>query len=319
MTTQPTPAVQPQPQHQSGSQDQTQSQAQPPASRGSSDSSGPFVPAPAEVEAYLRRIGAERPVRADAAALRELHLRHLRTVPFENLSIHLGEPVVLDEKALLDKVVGARRGGFCYEINTAFAVLLRGLGYGVELLQARVVGEGGKLGIPYDHMALRVETVEGERWLADVGFGDHSHFPLAFDARDDQEDPGGVFRIAETADGDLDVLRDGKSQYLMETRPRELADFAAGAWYHRTSPDSHFPRSLICSRLTEEGRISLSGTKLITRAHGERDERILGGDDEVREAYRELFGIELDALPVVARPPVRKEEVDKEDVNSDSR
>ncbi|MER7908665.1 arylamine N-acetyltransferase [Streptomyces sp. NPDC096068] len=273
----------------------------------------PFVPAQAEVEAYLRRIGAERPVRADAAALRELHLLHLRTVPFENLSIHLGEPVVLDEKALLDKVVGARRGGFCYEINTAFAVLLRGLGYGVELLQARVVGEGGKLGIPYDHMALRVETVEGERWLADVGFGDHSHFPLAFDARDDQEDPGGVFRIVETADGDLDVLRDGKSQYLMETRPRELADFAAGAWYHRTSPDSHFPRSLICSRLTEEGRISLSGRKLITRAHGERDERILGGDDEVREAYRELFGIELDALPVVARPPARKE-----DVNSDS-
>ncbi|WP_078968430.1 MULTISPECIES: arylamine N-acetyltransferase family protein [unclassified Streptomyces] len=298
MTTQPTPAV----------------GAESPAPRGSSVPPAPFVPASSEVEAYLRRIGAERPVRADAAALRELHLLHLRTVPFENLSIHLGEPVVLDEKALLDKVVGARRGGFCYEINTAFAVLLRGLGYGVELLQARVVGEGGKLGIPYDHMALRVETVEGERWLADVGFGDHSHFPLAFDARDDQEDPGGVFRITETADGDLDVLRDGKPQYRMEIRPRELADFTAGAWYHRTSPDSHFPRSLVCSRLTEEGRITLSGAKLITRAHGERDERILDGDDEVREAYRELFGIELDALPVVAQPSVRNE-----GANSDSR
>ncbi|WP_078489671.1 arylamine N-acetyltransferase family protein [Streptomyces bikiniensis] len=287
MTTQPAPAV----------------PSEPPATQGPTAQPVPFVPAPSEVEAYLRRIGAERPVRADAAALRELHLRHLRTVPFENLSIHLGEPVVLDGKALLDKVVGARRGGFCYEINTAFAVLLRGLGYGVELLQARVVGEGGKPGIPYDHMALRVETAEGERWLADVGFGDHSHFPLAFDARDDQEDPGGVFRIAETSDGDLEVLRDGKPQYLAETRPRELADFTAGAWYHRTSPDSHFTRSLICSRLTEEGgRITLSGRKLIASAHGERDERILGGDDEVRKAYRELFGIELDALPVVPPP-----------------
>ncbi|MYV71972.1 arylamine N-acetyltransferase [Streptomyces sp. SID2131] len=312
MSTQPTPAV----------------PSEPPAPQGSSAPSVSFVPAPSEVEAYLRRIGAERPVRADAAALRELHLLHLRTVPFENLSIHLGEPVVLDEKALLDKVVGARRGGFCYEVNTAFAVLLRGLGYRVELLQARVVGEGGKLGIPYDHMALRVETVgekgEGERWLADVGFGDHGHFPLAFDARDDQEDPGGVFRIVETADGDLDVLRDGKPQYRMETRPRELADFAAGAWYHRTSPDSHFPRSLVCSRLTEEGRITLSGTKLITRTRGGRDERILGGDEEVREAYRNLFGIELDALPVmsppVARPPVvPPPSAREENVNSDSR
>ncbi|MEV8588596.1 arylamine N-acetyltransferase [Streptomyces sp. NPDC051180] len=251
------------------------------------------------MDAYLRRIGAERPERADAAALRELHRRHLLRVPFENLSIHLGEDIVLDEKVLLDKVVGAGRGGFCYEVNTTFALLLRGLGYRVSLLQARVIGPEGRPGIPYDHMASLVETADGERWLADVGFGDHSHFPLAFDSRDDQEDPGGVFRITETADGDLDVLRDAKPQYRLESRPRELADFTAGAWYHRTSPDSHFPRSLICSLLTEDGRVTLSDRKLITRAHGERTERELGSEAEVRDAYRDLFGIVLDALPVV--------------------
>ncbi|MFE0702683.1 arylamine N-acetyltransferase [Streptomyces sp. NPDC058872] len=253
----------------------------------------------ARIEAYLHRIGAERPLRADSAALRELHLRHLRTVPFENLSIHLGDPVVLDEEALVDKVVAARRGGFCYELNTAFAVLLRGLGYEVELLQARVIGPEGKPGIPYDHMALRVESADGKRWLADVGFGDHSHFPLEYGARDDQEDPGGVFRIVETTDGDLDVLRDGKPQYRLEPRPRALADFAAGAWYHQTSPDSHFPRSLICSRLTEEGRVTLSAPKLIVRTGSGREERVLDGEEAVRSAYRELFGIELDVLPVV--------------------
>ncbi|RSS53424.1 arylamine N-acetyltransferase [Streptomyces sp. WAC01280] len=255
--------------------------------------------------AYLARIGAQRPARADAAALRELHLRHLLSVPFENLSIHLGEDIVLDEKALVDKVVADHRGGFCYEINTTFAVLLRELGYRVSLLQARVINPEGKLGIPYDHMAVLVETADGERLLADVGFGDHSHYPLAFDERGDQEDPGGVFRIQEVADGepgDLDVLRDGKPQYRLEVRPRELADFTAGAWYHRTSPDSHFPRSLICSLLTEDGRITLSGSKLITRTHGERVDRMLDGDEEVRDAYRELFGIVLDELPVVAKP-----------------
>lgn len=151
-------------------------------------------------------------------------------------------------------------------------------------------------------MALLVETADGERWLADVGFGDHSHFPLAFDERGDQEDPGGRFRVQEAADGDLEVLRDGKPQYRLELRPRELADFTAGAWYHRTSPDSHFPRSLVCSLLTEEGRITLSDRKLITRAHGERVERVLDGDEEVRGAYRDLFGIALDELPVVAKP-----------------
>ncbi|MFB7589846.1 arylamine N-acetyltransferase [Streptomyces sp. NPDC056169] len=268
------------------------------------DAPTPTAPAHSDADAYLARIGARRPARADGAALRELHVRHLLSVPFENLSIHLGEDIVLDEKALVDKVVAGRRGGFCYEINTTFAVLLRELGYRVSLLQARVIDGEGKLGIPYDHMALLVETADGERWLADVGFGDHSHHPLAFDERGDQADPGGVFRIQEAAGGDvgdLDVLRDGKPQYRLEVRPRELADFTAGAWYHRTSPDSHFPRSLVCSLLTEEGRITLSGRKLITRAHGERVERVLDGDEEVRGAYRDLFGIVLGELPVVEK------------------
>ncbi|GGY31275.1 N-hydroxyarylamine O-acetyltransferase [Streptomyces omiyaensis] len=253
----------------------------------------------ADVERYLERIGAARPERADAGALRELHLRHLLTVPFENLSIHLGQDIVLDEKALVDKVTAARRGGFCYELNTAFAVLLRALGHRVELLQARVVGPDGRVGIPYDHMALLVETEDGGRWLADVGFGDHSHHPLAFDERGEQADPSGVFVIREVpgAEGDLEVVRDGKPQYRLELRPRLLADFTAGAWYHRTSPDSHFTRGVICSLLTEDGRISIGGRKLYRTVGGERTERELGTDEELREAYREHFGIVLDALP----------------------
>ncbi|GAA3059855.1 arylamine N-acetyltransferase [Streptomyces roseofulvus] len=255
----------------------------------------------ADVERYLERIGAGRPERADAGALRELHLRHLLTVPFENLSLHLGEDIVLDEKALVDKVTVARRGGFCYELNTAFAALLRALGFRAELLQARVFGPDGRLGIPYDHMALLVETEDGGRWLADVGFGDHSHHPLAFDERGEQADPRGVFAIQEAtgADGDLDVVRDGKPQYRLEPRPRVLADFEAGAWYHRTSPESHFTRGVICSLLTEDGRVSIGGRKLYRTVAGERTERELGTDEELREAYRELFGIELDVLPAV--------------------
>ncbi|MGH3164340.1 MAG: arylamine N-acetyltransferase, partial [Trebonia sp.] len=69
------------------------------------------------VDDYLARIGIARPVSADLQALRDLQMAHLLTVPFENLSIHLGEPIVLDQAALVDKVVRMRRGGFCYELN----------------------------------------------------------------------------------------------------------------------------------------------------------------------------------------------------------
>ncbi|NJP51582.1 arylamine N-acetyltransferase [Streptomyces sp. SBST2-5] len=269
-----------------------------------------------EIEAYLGRLGVERPARPTDDALRTLHLRHLQTVPFENLSIHLGEEIVLEEKPLLDKLVGARRGGFCYELNGAFGALLMALGYDVTLLAARVYGEGGRLGIPYDHLALRVRTVDGGDWLTDVGFGAHSHHPLALEERGDQEDPGGTFRIAEAGpdaagvrggddaggSGDLDVLRNGKPAYRLERRPRVLGDFVTGAWWHSTSPSSHFRQSLVCSRVTEDGgRVTLSGRKLVlTKAGaGEREERRLGTDEEVLTAYRDRFGIRLDRVPEV--------------------
>ncbi|MFD5335790.1 arylamine N-acetyltransferase family protein [Streptomyces hawaiiensis] len=272
----------------------------------------------AQVDAYLRRLGVEPPAWPTVDALRELHLRHLQTVPFENLSIHLGEEIVLEEKRLLDKVVGARRGGFCYELNGSFGALLAALGYDVALLAARVYGDEERLGIPYDHLALRVRTVDGGDWLADVGFGAHSHLPLAFGDRGEQEDPGGTFRIVEagpdaagvrgghgtTEAADLDVFRDGRPQYRLEVRPRALGDFVAGAWWHSTSPVSHFTRSLVCSRVTEDGgRITLSGRGLtVTAADGTREERELETDEEVLGVYRERFGIGLDRVPALRNP-----------------
>jgi N-hydroxyarylamine O-acetyltransferase len=70
--------------------------------------------------------------------LRRLHTAHLERIPFENLSIHLGEPIALEPEALVAKIVDRRRGGFCYELNGAFATLLRSLGFDVTLLAARV-------------------------------------------------------------------------------------------------------------------------------------------------------------------------------------
>jgi N-hydroxyarylamine O-acetyltransferase len=240
---------------------------------------------------YLARIGAAR-----TASLRDLQLRHLLTVPFDNLAIHQGERIVLDEEALVAKVVDRRRGGFCYELNGAFAALLSGLGHEVELLAARSIGEHG-LGIPYDHLALRVGP-----WLVDVGFGSFSHFPLRLDERGVQADPSGTFHISDTPEGDLDVVKNGVPEYRLELRPRRLNDFEAGCWWHRTSPSSHFTRSLVCSRLTDDGRVTLSGRTLTSTVGGVSHKRDLGDDGEVLAAYREYFGIELDRVPQVTSP-----------------
>jgi N-hydroxyarylamine O-acetyltransferase len=246
---------------------------------------------------YLERIGVPRPPLADADALRALHRAHQVAVPFENLSIHLAEPISLDEPDLMDKVVRRRRGGFCYELNGAFALLLEALGARVTRLAARVYGEG-RPGPPFDHLTLAVRLPDGTGpWLADVGFGRHAVRPLALDSRAEQEDPQGRFRLADTEDGDLDVLRDGEPQYRIELRPRSLADFGPTCWWQQTSPSSHFTQSVICSRLTDDGRLSISGRSLIRTTGGSRTEQPLASDADLLAAYRDHFGIILDRVP----------------------
>lgn len=83
--------------------------------------------------AYLHRIGVRGPVPPTAETLRQLHDAHLLAVPFENLSIHWQEPIVLSDDALFEKIVVRRRGGFCYERNGLFAALLRSLGFNVTI------------------------------------------------------------------------------------------------------------------------------------------------------------------------------------------
>jgi N-hydroxyarylamine O-acetyltransferase len=251
------------------------------------------------VTRYLARVGVSAPPVLDAGALRELHRAHLIAVPFENLSIHLGEPIVLDAADLLDKVVSRGRGGFCYELNGAFAALLEALGAQVTRVSARVYGSDGGLGPPFDHLALIAALPDGTGpWLADVGFGNHSTYPLLLHSRAEQADPGGLFALADAPDGDIDVVKDGQPQYRIERRGRGLADFEPTCWWQQTSPRSHFTRTTICSRLTADGRMSISGRRLIRTEGGTRSEQHLATDEAVLAAYRDLFGISLDRVPM---------------------
>mgnify|MGYP003694567993 CR=1 FL=1 len=58
-----------------------------------------------DIQAYLNRIEYHGPLNRDFETLRQLHLAHLLHVPFENLSIHAHEPIVLNDAALFEKIV----------------------------------------------------------------------------------------------------------------------------------------------------------------------------------------------------------------------
>jgi N-hydroxyarylamine O-acetyltransferase len=252
-----------------------------------------------QVSAYLTRIGVPDRPAPTTDALRGLHLRHLRSVPFENLDIHLDRRISLTVADLYAKVVEHKRGGFCYELNGLFAALLRKLGYDVVMFACRVQSPHG-IGPLFDHLALAVAApCSPEQWLADVGFGRHSAYPLRLGHVGDQDDPTGVFRLEERDTGDIDVLLQDKVQYRIETRPRTLDDFEPTCWWQQTRPGSHFRAGPVCSRLTESGgMITIADHALISTEGGVRTETTLTTDDDVLAAYQLHFGMNLERIPV---------------------
>jgi N-hydroxyarylamine O-acetyltransferase len=245
--------------------------------------------------AYLERINYRGPLTPTANSLRQLQLAHLMSVPFENLSIHAGEPIVLDDELLFAKVVTRRRGGFCYELNGLFAWLLRSLGFRVTMLAAEVMNARGEWGRPFDHMALLVTL--GERWLVDVGFGDSFLEPLRFEPHTEQMQGGRSYRVDTEGARFVVMRRDGDgpwhAQYRFDLTPYEYADYAEMCRYHQTSPHSHFTRSRICSLATREGRVTISGTRLIVTTDDWRQEWELPSEKDYVEALRDRFGILL--------------------------
>lgn len=252
------------------------------------------------IKSYLDRIdyrgSAAQP---DADLLRDLHRAHMFSVPFENLDIGLSRTIVCDETRFLQKVVDERRGGFCYELNGAFAALLRALGFDVTTLSARVSRADGSEGPEFDHMALLVNL--DQPWLADVGFGDSFVEPLRIEIGREQEQFGRSFRILQDESRYRYEARvDGawKPQYSFGLEPRRLGEFAGMCHYHQTSRDSHFTQNSICSLATPEGRITLARDKLIETHKNAREQRHISVDERA-ELLRDRFGIKL---PAVQKP-----------------
>lgn len=246
-----------------------------------------------KLPAYLARIAYTGPTEPTAEALRAIHHAHLLAVPFENLDISLKRKIVTEEDAILNKIIFLCRGGFCYELNGAFAALLRALGFHVTLLSARVMRRDGREGPEFDHLTLKVDL--DEPWLADVGFGDSFLQPLRLTPSIEQADPAGTFRLTRIDERPQleKLIPDGRwhCQYSFTLQPRNLADFAAMCHYHQTSPESHFTQNRICTRATPDGRLTLSEMKLIVTNQGQREEKILASEEEWLSTLHNQFGI----------------------------
>ncbi|MFJ9580552.1 arylamine N-acetyltransferase [Streptomyces sp. NPDC101191] len=250
-----------------------------------------------DLDAYLARIGYSGGLTPDLATLRALHRAHVEAIPFENLDVALGRRISLDVKDLEAKLVGRRRGGYCYEQNGLLAAALERIGFQVAGRGARNRTRGDAL-TPITH-ALLVVTVDGEQWLADAGFGWQGPLepvPLTDGARVEQD--GWVFGVGSEAEG-VHVLRTLRPEGwtdLYSFAPHALypVDFELMNHYSSSHPRSRFLGQVVAHLPGAEIRRALVRDCLSsTRVDRGPEERRVG-PAELAGTLAEIFGIELD-------------------------
>ena len=253
---------------------------------------------PFGLDAYLERIGHAPVSGAGLDVLRSIHSAHARTVPFENLDIQLGRPIRLDPESLEAKLVGGRRGGYCFEQNGLLLLALEAVGFDVTPLAAWVrMGSEAESGLR-THMLLEV-NVDGEPWIADVGFGaDGISEPMALGDGATSEQDGRSYRLVMLPD-DLWVLQQRRSAppgwfdlYAFTREPATQEDYEAGNRYTSEDPDSPFVRSLTAQWGAGEVRPVLRNRHLVEAwPDGERHVARFHDDDELLAALDERFGL----------------------------
>jgi len=211
-----------------------------------------------DLDAYLDRIGLQgRP------SLAEVHRAHAAAIPFENLDPQRGVPVSLAPADVERKLVGERRGGYCFEHNLLLKAAYEALGAQVDLLLARVRWGAPPGSVrPRSHLVLRVHA-HGAMWHADVGFGSGTLFePIPFGAGGEYVQSGWRYRVAR--DGPELVLQlavgdEWRDQYGFVPETVPAIDVEVNNWFTATHPRSPFVTGLIVSTQAQDGtRTTLS-------------------------------------------------------------
>ncbi len=248
---------------------------------------------------YLERIGAAAPVRADLASLGVLVRAHLAHVPFENLDVQLGRAPLETVDAIFDKVVGRGRGGWCYEVNTLFGVLLSDLGYAVTRLSGDVRRGGEVADRPGNHLCLRVDL--DRPYLVDVGFGGSMTAPLAITPGTGVDGPYAIHLAPVGGDRwafDETVGDGAPFGFDFTPGPADESILAAMRGALAREDWSPFVQNLVMQLRRGDAHWTLRGRVLTQLTPAGKTTRLLESADEMVAVGHEIFGMEL---PEVAR------------------
>jgi N-hydroxyarylamine O-acetyltransferase len=145
-------------------------------------------------------------------------------------------------------------------------------------------------------MLLRVE-LDGQTWLADVGFGGLTQTgPLLLQPDIEQHTPHETFRILETGGFYHLQVNTGTwwTLYRFDLSEQFAVDYSISNYFLSTNPTSLFRTKLISARALSAGRIALLDRRL-TRHHGDgtKESRELASPEQLVKVLEEEFEIQL--------------------------
>jgi N-hydroxyarylamine O-acetyltransferase len=256
-----------------------------------------------DLDAYFRRIEHTGPRTPTLETLQQIHLRHTCAIPFENLDPFMGWPVRLDAQSLQQKLIAEGRGGYCFEHNILFSHALRGVGFDVTWLAARVLAnQTPGSATARTHMLLLV-TLGPDRYVADAGFGGLTLTgPLRLEADVEQTTPHEPFRLVAADDDFVMEASFGGSWnalYRFGLQEQLLADYELTNWYLSNHPESRFVTGLMAARPDADRRYALRDNALSIHHRDGRTEQRLLTARELEDALRTLFRIRLPRTPAL--------------------
>ena len=250
-----------------------------------------------QITAYLGRIGIREKVSPDLAGLNALIRGQLTHIPFEALDVWgAGECPSLDVEDLFQKIVVDGRGGYCFELNTLFRVLLNSLGFDAYQVIASLVDECGTAAPPA-HNAI-ICTVEGVKYFVDVGFGGNVPFGAMVLNREAQlgfrlEDRGDFWYVQRlTPQGEVNMLRFRD----VAVEPCELIPLN---FYISQLPDIHFRHVLRVNLRKPDGRIfALVDHELTIRRGEDIASYPVENLEQLSQVLWRCFGIRMEKVKI---------------------
>ncbi|MDQ0390327.1 arylamine N-acetyltransferase family protein [Labrys monachus] len=252
-----------------------------------------------DLDRYCERILYSGPLRPTHATLSDLIEHHVAAIPFENIDVLLGRGVDISAGAVDAKLIGGRRGGYCFEHNGLFRRVLATIGFRVEPLAARVVwmAPADAPPLPRTHMALRVALEEP--WLVDAGFGGCvPTSPLRLADPAPQQTRHEAFRITpQGREALVEAELDGIWQPLYVLSPDALldVDYEPPNWFTATHPASIFRRELMGAHTSREARWTLRNGRLTVRHRDGRVERRQLDAEGLETVLAGPFGLPVEA------------------------